>query len=205
MDAGDATARRIAPVGLRLKAGLWDLATLGIVELTPPAAVAALHRKLGAQKAWTHHYLRSCEAAIEWRSISRRNTRSYGSRRMGIRCVDARTGGSIALRSELLAHVSAAGIRWLAKQPFRGAIARNRATAEELQLEIDRLKEQYASDKHAQQREIMKLNKHLNVSPVRSCAPAAGPIFAQVLPALLSPRHQSLPDRIAGIVWIIDD
>jgi hypothetical protein len=205
MDVGDSTALRIAPMSLRLKAGLWDLATFGVVELTPPAAVAVLHRKLGGQKAWTRHYLRSCGAAMEWRSISRRNTRSYGSRRMGIRCADARTSGRIALRSALLAHVSGAGISWLAKEPFRGAIARNRARAVELQPEIDRLKEQYASDEHAQQREIMNLYKRRNVSPVRSCAPLAAPIVAQLLPALLSPRHQSLPERIAGIVWVIDD
>jgi hypothetical protein len=40
---------------------------------------------------------------------------------------------------------------------------------------------------------------------VDGCARVLGPEAIGLALMVLSPRHQSLPERIAGIVWVIDD
>jgi hypothetical protein len=51
----------------------------------------------------------------------------------------------------------------------------------------------------------MSFYREHNVNPFQSCAPTLLTLLAPSLPVLFSPRRQSLPDRMAGIVWVEED
>ncbi len=52
----------------------------------------------------------------------------------------------------------------------------------------------------------MKFYRDHKVNPFASCLwPMLSGVFVRMLPAFLSPLRQSLPDRVAGIVAVVDD
>jgi hypothetical protein len=138
--------------------------------------------------------------------LDRVNRRSLGARVMRIRRADARTGGSVSARSVLIRHLaqrtSGAVLGPLASRGTK----RYSEQMQALQPELKRLQRAHSDDKKAQQEALMRFYKEHKVSPLRSCLPPLViSVAAQRLPVLLSPRRQNLPDRLAGIVWVVED
>jgi membrane protein insertase Oxa1/YidC/SpoIIIJ len=50
----------------------------------------------------------------------------------------------------------------------------------------------------------MEFYKEHNVNPLGSCLPELIAAVGPSLPALWTPRHQTLPERLAGIVTVRD-
>jgi hypothetical protein len=59
-----------------------------------------------------------------------------------------------------------------------------------------------AHDKDAQHRELTALHTSREVNPLASCGPRLTGMFLPLLPMISSRRHQSVADRLAGIVVI---
>jgi membrane protein insertase Oxa1/YidC/SpoIIIJ len=75
-----------------------------------------------------------------------------------------------------------------------------------LQAELKELRRAHSDDKTAQQETLMQFYEEHKVNPLGSCLPMLMISFVVPgVPALLSPRRQNLPDRLAGIVWVVED
>ena len=137
--------------------------------------------------------------------LDARNRRSVGARAMRIRRADALTGGPVTLPSALLRHWAqqavGAGLRPVAKRVSQRFTERMQA----LQPQLEELKRSYADDKAAQQQALETFYREHDVNPFRSCAPTLLTLVAPSLPVLFSPRRQSLGERVAGIVWVLED
>jgi uncharacterized RDD family membrane protein YckC len=137
--------------------------------------------------------------------LDSRNRRSLGARAMRIRRVDALTGGPVTIRSALIRNwaqrATSAGLRPLAKRASKRSAERMQA----LQPQLKELQRAHADDEAAQQQALMRFYQEHNVNPFGSCAPTLLTLLAPSLAVLFSPRRQSLPDRLAGIVWVTAD
>jgi hypothetical protein len=135
-----------------------------------------------------------------------RNRRGIGARVMGIRRVDVRTGGPITLRVALIRHVVSHGCGvatgWILGPITKRSISR----MEEIQPALPESQRVHADDPEALQEATSKLYRDLNVNPSASCLwpPMLAVVFVRMLPVFLSPLRQSLPDRVAGIVAVLD-
>jgi uncharacterized RDD family membrane protein YckC len=217
---------RVAPAWRQLVAGLINL-TAGIVPLAgagfggyklrrflgPP--LRPLTRRL---EAWGKaHDFESGVGKLSPRTrilievvgltleLDSRNRRSLGARAMRIRGADALTGGPVTIRSALIRNwaqrATSAGLRPLAKRASKRSTERMQA----LQPQLKELQRAHADDKAAQQQALMRFYQEHKINPFRSCAPTLLTVVAPSLAVLFSPRRQSLPDRLAGIVWVKAD
>jgi len=134
--------------------------------------------------------------------LDSRNRRSLGARAMRIRRADGLTGGPVTVRGALIRNwaqrATSAGLGPLVKRASARSTERMRA----LQPEIKELQRAHADDKAAQQQALMRFYREHDVSPFRSCAPTLLTLVTPSLAVLLSPHRQSLPDRLAGIIWV---
>lgn len=136
--------------------------------------------------------------------LDRRNRPGLGARVMRIRRVDLRSGGPISVRSALIGHFVQAAIGAALAALARPLTKRAYERVQALQPQIKELQRSHAEDKAAQQEALMRFFREQNVSPLRSCGPAMLPMLAPIMAVLFSRRHQTVPDRLAGIVWIIN-
>jgi uncharacterized RDD family membrane protein YckC len=137
--------------------------------------------------------------------IGLRNWRSPGARAMELRRVDDRTGGPVTVRSALIRNaVDTASNelnRWV-QRPFAQRLSeRQRA----VQTELSELRRAHADDDVAEQRaRIKEIYQRHELSPWSSCTRGLiGPV-PKYLPALWSARNQTLPDRAAGIIVVVE-
>jgi hypothetical protein len=134
-----------------------------------------------------------------------RNRRSIGARVMGIRRVDVRTGGSIGLRSALIRLAVSNAHTSVGSRITRVFTRRWTKEAEALQSELRELQRQHAGDAEALNQATMEFHRERGVNPFRSCfVPILLGWAINIVPVLLSPLRQTLPDRAAGIVVVVD-
>jgi hypothetical protein len=109
------------------------------------------------------------------------------------------------VRSELT--TSAVSFAW-AQLTSRLSGPMRRRTLERAQVvrdEMRDIKRRYADDPDARQGALVELYKRRGFSPLRSSAPTLiSSALLNVIPALLSEYNQRLPERLAGIVVIVD-
>jgi len=85
------------------------------------------------------------------------------------------------------------------------AAERVKAKLDLAQEEIAELRRQHPDDPETLQREMMAVYKRHKVGSLRSCLPSvARTILTAYVPKHLSPRNQSVPDRLAGIVTVVE-
>ena len=216
----------VAPVWRRLAVGLINL-TVAIVALAGASFGGyKLRRFLGPALGPLTRRLEARGQALDFESskgsfslrtrmlievvgltleVDWRNRRSLGSRAMRIRRADALTGGPVTLRSALIRHwaqqATSAGLRPLAKRASKRSTERMQA----LQPQLKELQRAHADDEAVQQHALTSFYREHKVNPLRSCAPTLLTLLAPSLAVLFSPRRQSLPDRVAGIVWVQED
>ncbi|MDQ6804627.1 MAG: RDD family protein [Actinomycetota bacterium] len=131
-----------------------------------------------------------------------RNWRGPGSRILKIRRVDARTGGSVTVRSALIRF--AAGEAWrLVSARFCAPWQRRAAQRlSELESALKDLQEVHREDSEALQRATIDFYRARDIDPLGSWLwPLPGVLMPQV-PALSSERRQTAYDWLAGTVVV---
>jgi 60Kd inner membrane protein/RDD family len=138
--------------------------------------------------------------------VNRVNHRTLGARVMRIRRADARTGGPVSIRSALISNLAhrtiAAALAPLAVR----ATKRHTERMQTLQPELKQIQREHDDDMEARQEALQRFYTEHKVNPLASCLPTfvIGLIVPWV-PALLSPLRQTIPHRLAGIIWIVED
>lgn len=134
-----------------------------------------------------------------------RNWRSPGYRAMGLRRVDVRTGGPVSARNALLYHAITATSGWISRQLMRPWQAGRAQRREAIWAEIKEAKGAHPNDPSAQREAMQEIFKQHRVRPVGSCAPPLLSTVVMQSPAVFSPRHQTIAQRLAGIVIVAED
>jgi RDD family len=134
-----------------------------------------------------------------------RNVRSPGQRLMGIRRADIRSGGPVSARSAIVKDASLSMMSALFEQPFVPRVRRDLARWQAVQPRVAAIHQQHRDDPEQRERVTMEFYKeHGGANPFGSCVLALLAGLALQLPALWSPRHQTMPERLAGIVVVRD-
>lgn len=133
--------------------------------------------------------------------------RGPGSRIVGIRLVDARTGGPLSLRQATLRAGLRQGWQFLIRRLTARLGKAEQLKHRDLQSKIEELKRAHEDDHDAFQHAVMEMYKENQVRPYLSCLPALAQLplgLAIEAPALWTPLHQGLPDKLAGTIIISD-
>ena len=141
-------------------------------------------------------------------AVASRNSRGTGFRVVGLRRVDAQTGGNVSVRSALIG-VLFDQARQAATRPLFGSLGsraqRKRDRISALGPQLRAVQRKYADDRQALQRVTMELYKANDVNPLAGCGwQLAGPIGSQLVLALSSRGGRTIRDRVTGTVVIID-
>jgi hypothetical protein len=141
-------------------------------------------------------------------SVRTRERRSPGSRILGLRRVDARTGRDVSRTQEVIRSGARQGWRFLCRQLIRTPKARASPEWEKLKSDLEAARHRHADDQEALQHEVMHIYQENKARPVRV---AYLPVLARValvsvvdLPLVWSERKQSILDRLAGTMIVLD-
>lgn len=137
-------------------------------------------------------------------SVRTRNWRGPGARMLRIRRVGGSDGGPVGVRSALTRFAFEESWKALSRRLHQPAEDRSQQRIGALEPELRRLQEEYAGDSDARQRATMDFYEANNVNPLSSCGRQLPMIFAAQATALWSKRNQSLADRLAGTVVIVE-
>jgi uncharacterized RDD family membrane protein YckC len=208
----DAAELQIASIPRRIAAVLVDtLSAVAVIAL----AVTTLRRsgirthRIATKGDWLDWAARAASSSTPiargiWLAadVARRNGRSPGARLLGLRRADAQTGGPVTPRSAIVRMAITTGYSMLTKRlslPFERRAADRTA---EVQPELTTIRRLYAADRTARQRALMDFYKANNVNPIPGLVVRIPAVLLPALTTILSPRHQSLADRLAGIITI---
>ena len=200
------------PAGLEIaslrRRGLALLIDLGVI--VPPLAIAGvaaakLYKALRGRDpfasgptvgSWRRQLaFVAASAPIE---VALRNRRRPGARVLGLRRVDARTGGPVSVRSAVIHTAVEAAWSVLNRRVRRPFTERVRAA----HAELDEMRRSHGGELEPRQR--MDVYKRHGVRPASSLGRTLLDMAPPYLAALWSPRNQTLPDRVAGIVVVRD-
>jgi len=216
------------PAGLAL-APLWRRAVAVMIDVSIITAVAAVGKRAfdAAAKSrqpvsWLVTRFIENAKRYRWERLSSRgrlmiqvvvlafdlqdrDQRGPGARVMGLRSVELRTGGPIRVSTVLIRHLATAASRELRYEAIGAVTASPSLRLRELQPRLRELERRHADDKAEAARAMKDLLRAEGLRPFRSWAWTGLCHFAAiVLPVLLSPRRQSIPDRLAGVVVVAD-
>jgi uncharacterized RDD family membrane protein YckC len=172
--------------------------------------IGAAAGAVGWRSAWSHSDLtRGLERlakATAWPqrgwTFARRNWRSPGRRVAGTRRVDARTGGPVTVRAVLVEQLAQAGSKRLTRPLIQHVFQSSRERNEAARLRIDEMRRAHGGDAERVQEETMRIYREENVSCVPALLTTLGTACLHLVPALLSPRRQTLIERLAGTVVV---
>jgi RDD family len=204
-----AIARRdldIASRGRRCAAGAVDDAALlasmaaivGAMFVSPDRA-ERIRARLESER--TARTLRAFTFVL---GIATRNMRGPGAVLFGLRRVDLRTHGPVSLRGALIRHYATAEWTRLTLRFVLPYERRQREQIQALQSQLEAIRQQHADDPQAEQRATMDLFAAHRVKPGRGCLVG---LVAGLIPQLAfiwTPRGQSIPDWLAGVVVVRD-
>jgi hypothetical protein len=217
---------RVASLRLRLLAGLVNAAAaigsmVGAVGLGMVGASAYEHPRSDEDEheregdgpsdiqsgkfRLSLHVQAALQGASTGLAIAGRNWRGLGFRVVGLRRVDARTGGPVSVHSALIGQVfdqtCQAATRSLFGSPFQRG--QDRLTA--LQPQLSALRRDSAGNPEAQQRAVMEFYDANDLKPFAGCGwLLAGPVISQSILALGARRGRTVRDRITGTCVIVD-
>ena len=124
-------------------------------------------------------------------------------RLLGLRRIELATGGPVTVRRELVRELA----MWLQRRALHRAFAPvwrgDRAKAEAVQREAKQLRLRHQDDHDAYEQAVQELFRHRPVNLFATTVPVLAELAVAWLPVLRSRRHQSLPDRLAGIVVVV--
>lgn len=198
-----------APLSRRLGALVIDMLVGLPVFAGMVAAIVAVTRPWKEQQPdlqrmrrfWTQPWMQGLGLV---RTVGFRNVRSPGQRLMGIRRVDARSGGPVSPPSAVAREWSSSIMRTLLTQLLAPLRRRSEARLQALQPQLKTIQQQHRDDEETRGRAMMDFYKEHDINPLSSCGPGLLAAVAPSLPALWTRRHQTLPERLAGVVVVRD-
>lgn len=208
---------RVAPIRRRLLASLIDVTLALLAGILAIGAYTGAAATLGSKDApgvrslpkltsskRVRIALRVCAFLLNVLLTGRRGP---GSRIIGIRLVDARTGGPVNLTQATLRTGSRQGLELLAKRLTIRLGKPEQLKHRDMQSEIETLKREHGDDRDAFQQAMKEMYRDNRVRPYMACLPALMQLSLSLAiesPALWTPLHQGLPDKLAGTIVISD-
>ena len=201
----------VAPVPRRLAAGAIDAAVIFLPVLAVSAGAAALHARRRRRAGEDPEPCPAFTVPGRWQTVfgvggevvqlAALNQRGPGYRALGLRRADVRTGGPVSLRGALIygaVMVAFRRLTQLGSRPFKRRIEAARADFKAVQRA-------HPDDPKARHEALREVYSRHRVNPATACAPAlVGAVVTQA-PALWSPLNQTLAERLAGIVVVVED
>jgi uncharacterized RDD family membrane protein YckC len=137
-------------------------------------------------------------------SIVDRNLRSPGKRAMGLRRVDAASGGPVQMRSVVIASLLNSAVSLLGFHLFAAPrLRRFKQWSAEVEAQRAKLREG-PDDERTDERLVYEMIEQDELPERPSCLPAALPLILQwtvgVVAMVRSPRRQTLNQRLAGTI-----
>jgi len=208
---------RVAPIHRRLLASLIDAALALLAGILAIGAYTGIAAMLGRKDAPGIRSLakmtNSKRVSIALRvcmfllSVLLTGRRGPGSRVVGIRLVDARTGGPVSLRQATLRVGARRGWELLVRRLTARLGKAERLEQPDLRSKIEELKCEHEDDRYAFEQAMKEMYRENQVRPYRACLPALIQLplgVAIEVPALWTPLHQGLPDKLAETIVISD-
>jgi hypothetical protein len=155
-----------------------------------------------AQPSWLHSALAGAGAGL---AVAGRNWGGPGFRALGLRRVDAHTGGTVRVRSALRGAWFDQAQQTAARQLFSSRARRERARISALGPQLRAVQRKYAGDPQARQRAVIDFSKTNEVTPFAGCGwQLAGPVVFQLVLALGTREGRTIRDRLTGTRVILD-
>jgi uncharacterized RDD family membrane protein YckC len=208
---------RVAPISRRLLASLIDVTLALLAAIIAIGAYTGAAAMLGSKEARGVRSLSKLTGSKRVRITLRvcafllnvllTGRRGPGSRIVGIRLVDARTGGPVSLTQATLRTGVRQGWELLAKRLTTRLGKPEQLKQPDLRSEIEALRREHGDDRDALRRAMKKMYEENQVRPYKACLPALMQLplgLAIESPALWTPLHQGLPDKLAGTIVISD-
>ena len=157
-------------------------------------------RRLGQSPAWRVGF------RVAWVPIDvrMRNWRSPGDRVMGLRRVDAGTGGPVSVRSAFVSEAVRTAWSELSRLVQRPSQRRFEERRRFVKAALIAARGYHEGDAEAQKRAMLEVAKRYRLRPWSWCARGLLGSVPLQLPALWSARNQTAPERVAGIVTVRD-
>jgi uncharacterized RDD family membrane protein YckC len=140
--------------------------------------------------------------AMRGAALLLRNRRSPGQRLLGIRRVDARTGGPVSLGAAIVCQLCDYGLKLLWRPVTRRVSDRQAERSAEATRGIVDFRAAHAGDTARIQEETMAIYRETGTSCVPSLLTHIVAGWAMPLTALGSPRRQTIADRVSGTVLV---
>jgi hypothetical protein len=138
-------------------------------------------------------------------AIANRNLRSPGFRVVGLRRVDARTGGPISARSALIGVLFDQSRQAATRPLFRGRAHRGRDRLAELAPKLKEIEHEYEADPQARRRAVVEFYEANKVNPLAGCGwLVAGAIISQLVLAIAIRNGLTAYDRLTGTIVVSD-
>lgn len=138
-------------------------------------------------------------------AIANRNRRSPGFRLVGLRRVDARTGGPISVRSVLIGVLFDQAWQAATRPLFRSRVHRRLDRMAELAPKLKEIEHKYRDDLQARQRAVMELYEANEIRPFAGCGwLVAGPILSQLVLAVAVRNGRTAYDRLTETIVVSD-
>lgn len=140
-------------------------------------------------------------------TLRRRERRSLGSRLLGLRLVDARSGGEPTSRQRLVRAVARRSWQALHQRLLPVRTPQAPLDQEKVRSEMAAARSAHADDPQALQQAVMQVYRENRVQTRVSCLPALArmPLIAAIdIPLPRSPLAQSLVDWLSGTVVVVD-
>jgi hypothetical protein len=145
------------------------------------------------------------EGASAGLAVANRNWRSPGFRVLGLRRVDACTGGPIGVRSVVVGMLFDRVRQAATRQLFRSRARRARDRLSELAPKLTEIEREHATDPQARQRAVAEFYKANAVHPSAGCGwQLAGPMLSQLVLAIAIRDGRTVYDRLTGTIVIVD-
>ena len=138
-------------------------------------------------------------------AVAGRNWRSPGFRVVGLRRVDAQTGGPVSVRSVLIGLVLDL-VRQSATRPlFQARARRERDRKNELAPKLKEIERDHVADPQARRRAVRAFYKENKFNPFAGCGwQVAGPILSQLVLAGAIRNGRTVHDRLTGTIVVTD-
>lgn len=131
-------------------------------------------------------------------NVRGRHRRSPGFRLLGLRRVDAHTGGPVSARSALAGEVIDAAWRAVTRPLFRFPAKRERERFDALRPRMKEIEHAYANDPEGRRRALMDFYKTNHMNPLTPCgwqfAGRHALDFTAISLAVAGPKHSRPPD-----------
>ena len=138
-------------------------------------------------------------------AVASRNWRSPGYRVVGLRRVDAQTGGIVSVRSALVGVLFDQAFQAVARPLFRSRAKRELDHMSSFATQLKSVEDEYADDPQARRRAVIEFCESNEVRPWVGCGwQLAGLVVSQLFLAVGSSGGRTVRDRVSGTSVIVD-